>query len=46
MVIPVGAEWSNQVLKLITKDKSGRIRTEDIMGVRFVPLVPGEKKNP
>jgi protein-L-isoaspartate(D-aspartate) O-methyltransferase len=44
MVIPVGAEWSNQVLKLLTKDKNGKVRTEDIMGVRFVPLVPGEKK--
>jgi protein-L-isoaspartate(D-aspartate) O-methyltransferase len=46
MVIPVGAEWRDQVLKLISKDKDGRIRSEDIMGVRFVPLVPGEKKNP
>jgi len=44
MVIPVGDEYGNQVLKLVTKDKSGKIRTEDVMGVRFVPLVPGEKK--
>lgn len=43
MVIPVGAEWSDQVLKLVTKDKNGKICTEDVMGVRFVPLVPGEK---
>lgn len=45
MVIPVGAEWRDQVLKLIRKDPDGRIRSEDIMGVRFVPLVPGEKKD-
>ena len=45
MVIPVGAEWRDQVLKLITKDAAGKTRSEDIMGVRFVPLVPGEKKN-
>jgi len=40
MVIPVGAAWSNQVLKLVTKDAKGRVRSEDVMGVRFVPLVP------
>lgn len=45
MVIPVGEAWVGQVLKLVTKDQSGKIRTEDIMGVRFVPLVPGEKKD-
>ena len=44
MVIPVGDEYGNQVLKLVMKDKGGKIRTEDVMGVRFVPLVPGEKK--
>jgi protein-L-isoaspartate(D-aspartate) O-methyltransferase len=45
MVIPVGEAWAGQVLKLVTKNKSGKVRTEDIMGVRFVPLVPGEKKD-
>jgi protein-L-isoaspartate(D-aspartate) O-methyltransferase len=42
MVIPVGEAWAGQVLKLVTKNKSGKVRTEDILGVRFVPLVPGE----
>ena len=39
MVIPVGPHWQTQTLKLITKDNSGKIRTEDVMPVRFVPLV-------
>ena len=45
MVIPIGDAWANQILKLVTKDKYGKIHTEDIMGVRFVPLVPGENKD-
>ncbi len=43
MVIPVGNRWGDQVLKVVTKDASGKVRAQDVMGVRFVPLVPGEK---
>ncbi len=41
MVIPVDDARLEQVLKLVVKEKSGTVRSEDIMGVRFVPLVPG-----
>ncbi|MGH9860356.1 MAG: protein-L-isoaspartate O-methyltransferase family protein, partial [Candidatus Acidiferrales bacterium] len=44
MVIPVGDHWSDQVLKVVTKDANGKVRTQDVMGVRFVPLVPGDRK--
>ena len=43
MVIPVGPHWQTQILKLITKDANGKARTEDIMPVRFVPLVRGKQ---
>lgn len=39
MVIPVGPAWQTQTLKLITKDAAGKVRSEDIMPVRFVPLI-------
>jgi protein-L-isoaspartate(D-aspartate) O-methyltransferase len=39
MVIPVGPHWQTQVLKRISKDAAGTVRTEDVMPVRFVPLV-------
>ena len=38
MVIPVGPVYDVQSLKLIEKDAQGRIRTEDVLPVRFVPL--------
>jgi protein-L-isoaspartate(D-aspartate) O-methyltransferase len=38
MVIPVGPAESVQRLKLITKDSLGRLREEEIVPVRFVPL--------
>jgi protein-L-isoaspartate(D-aspartate) O-methyltransferase len=39
MVIPVGPYWQTQILKVVTKDPAGKMRVEDIMPVRFVPLV-------
>lgn len=46
MVIPVGPVWETQILKLITKSPAGQVRSEDIMPVRFVPLVrKGEKED-
>lgn len=44
LVIPVGPHWQTQILKLITKDTAGNVRTQDIMPVRFVPLVRKSEK--
>jgi len=38
MVIPVGGALSTQYLMLITKDKTGQVRSRAVMAVRFVPL--------
>lgn len=39
MVIPVGQPYMHQELMLLVKDQDGKIRTESILGVAFVPLV-------
>lgn len=41
MIIPVGAENSPQSLLCVRKDEQGNCSTEEIMPVRFVPLVTG-----
>jgi len=38
LVIPVGAQWSGQELRIIEKDSSGKTTTRNVLGVRFVPL--------
>jgi len=38
MVIPVGNPYQVQRLIFVTKDQDGKIRTEDRMPVRFVPM--------
>jgi len=38
MVIPVGHRFSVQQLLLITKDREGNLKTQQILPVRFVPL--------
>jgi len=38
MVIPVGGSFAVQMLLLIEKQADGRLRTEQILPVRFVPL--------
>jgi protein-L-isoaspartate(D-aspartate) O-methyltransferase len=40
MVIPTGRAGGAQWLQLVTKDHAGRVRTERLAPVRFVPLVP------
>lgn len=47
MVIPVGAQTGTQYLLLVTK-RNGRVRTEKLMPVRFVPFTrePGERSPP
>jgi len=42
MVIPVGPPYMHQELMLLVKDQDGKIRTESILGVAFVPLVGAE----
>ncbi|MDQ3288538.1 MAG: protein-L-isoaspartate(D-aspartate) O-methyltransferase [Pseudomonadota bacterium] len=42
MVIPVGGQWETQTLMLIEKDRSGRLREQKILPVRFVPFT-GER---
>ncbi|RMD87921.1 MAG: protein-L-isoaspartate(D-aspartate) O-methyltransferase [Alphaproteobacteria bacterium] len=39
LVLPVGRLRAHQVVRRIEKDGRGRLREEDITGVRFVPLV-------
>ena len=38
MVLPRGPEGGPQVLTLVTKDAGGRVRTQALSGVRFVPM--------
>ncbi len=47
MILPVGRAFAVQDLRLITKDKEGRVRTKSLYSVRFVPLTGslGKKKN-
>jgi protein-L-isoaspartate(D-aspartate) O-methyltransferase len=43
MVIPVGPLDQAQMLKLVTKDKDGRLHQRNILPVRFAPLQGGER---
>jgi protein-L-isoaspartate(D-aspartate) O-methyltransferase len=38
MVIPVGGVYQVQRLMVVTKDRSGRVRTNELLPVRFVPM--------
>jgi len=41
MVIPVGSSFFTQTLLLVEKDATGRVRTRQVLPVRFVPLTGG-----
>jgi len=41
MVIPVGSSFFTQTLLLVEKDAGGRVRTRQVLPVRFVPLTSG-----
>jgi protein-L-isoaspartate(D-aspartate) O-methyltransferase len=43
MVLPLGPHASAQVIVLLTKTKQG-ITRENLIGVRFVPLLPGKAR--
>jgi len=46
MILPVGPACAVQALRLVLKDKDGRLRTKSLYAVRFVPLTRslGKKK--
>ena len=44
MVIPVGEAWTVQELKLVTKGAKGDTTVQNLMAVRFVPLVREKKE--
>ena len=41
LIIPVGLPYCHQELLLVKKDTQGKIQTETVLGVAFVPLVEG-----
>jgi protein-L-isoaspartate(D-aspartate) O-methyltransferase len=43
MVLPLGSHGGSQVLVKLTKKKD-RIAREDLIPVRFVPLLPGKAR--
>ncbi len=42
MIVPIGDEYNDQVLKKITK-KDGKLIVNDLVNVRFVPLIEGKE---
>jgi protein-L-isoaspartate(D-aspartate) O-methyltransferase len=42
MVIPVGGGFFTQTLMLVRKDQDGRVRSRQVLPVRFVPLTRGQ----
>ena len=43
LVMPVGNPWYDQRLVLLEKDSAGRVASRDLLPVRFVPLLRGER---
>jgi len=43
LVMPVGNPWADQRLVLLEKDSAGRVASRDLLPVRFVPLLRGER---
>ena len=43
LVMPVGDPWADQRLVLLEKDSAGRVASRDLLPVRFVPLLRGER---
>jgi protein-L-isoaspartate(D-aspartate) O-methyltransferase len=43
MVIPVGSVYGVQNLMLVEKDRDGKVRTRNLLPVRFVPMLRGPR---
>ena len=41
MIIPIGEDYNQQVLKKVHKIENGKLRVENLSNVRFVPLLEG-----
>jgi len=46
MIIPVGAVYEVQHLVLVNKDEEGRVSTESVLPVRFVPMTGRAQEEP
>jgi protein-L-isoaspartate(D-aspartate) O-methyltransferase len=44
MVIPVGGTFEVQRLMVVTKDQEGKVQTEELLPVRFVPMTGAIQK--
>jgi protein-L-isoaspartate(D-aspartate) O-methyltransferase len=44
MVLPLGPRQGPQYIVKLTKTPSGELRREDLIAVRFVPLLPGQAR--
>ncbi len=44
IVIPVGGVYQVQMLMVVTKDKSGKLKTQQVLPVRFVPLTGVDRR--
>ena len=44
MVLPVGPRHDAQYLVKLTKEPSGELTREELIAVRFVPLLPGQAR--
>jgi protein-L-isoaspartate(D-aspartate) O-methyltransferase len=42
LVIPVGAEYATQILRVLEKSSTGQLTTTDVAPVRFVPFLRDE----
>jgi protein-L-isoaspartate(D-aspartate) O-methyltransferase len=46
MIIPVGSIYGVQNLILVEKDSNGKVRTRNLLPVRFVPMLSGLRRTP
>jgi protein-L-isoaspartate(D-aspartate) O-methyltransferase len=44
MILPLGPHAGGQRLVKVTKGEGGTLKQEDLIGVRFVPLLPGQAR--
>ena len=46
MIIPVGSVYGVQNLIFVEKDSNGKVRTRNLLPVRFVPMLSGLRRTP